>query len=261
MNELARIEAEFQQYVLVGDQRIAREIAGPDDAYRDTRLGIYFDAYRLRLIEVLGKDYPVLKAYVGDAIFERIATTYIDAHPSVFRNVRWLGQHMAAHLRAATAITQREVLADLAAFEWALGLAFDAEDVPPLRFEQVATLAPDAWASVRFTRHPALQILKLTTNALAIWNAQGEEGEAIAPETLAEPLTCIVWRADFTAYFRSLDPDAAWAIRAMVEGKSFPEICEGLCQWLPEEAAAARAAALLRGWVDDGWIAELAVVG
>jgi hypothetical protein len=30
-----------------------------------------------------------------------------------------------------------------------------------------------------------------------------------------------------------------------------------LTQWLPEEQAAPRAAALLRGWVDEGWIAAL----
>ena len=38
---------------------------------------------------------PILKAYIGDEIFDAIARDYIDAHPSVFRNVRWFGGHLA----------------------------------------------------------------------------------------------------------------------------------------------------------------------
>ena len=57
--------------------------------------------------------------------------------------------------------------------------------------------------------------------------------------------------------FRSLEADEAWALEAMMNHLSFGEICAGLCHWLAEAHAAPRAAALLRGWVDEGWIAAV----
>lgn len=260
MSQLAHIEADFQDYVISGKPTIAGEIAGPNDAFRATRLGIYFDAYRLRLAEVMGTDFPMLKAYVGDDVFDRLTASYIAAHPSIFRNVRWFSQHFAEHLQTSTDVTHHKVLAELAHFEWTLGLAFDIEDQPSLRFEELAAVAPEAWATVSFTPHPSLHLLALSTNAVAIWSAQYESADPVAPELLAEPFTCAVWRADYTSYFRSLDADAAWAVKAMQSDASFSQICEGLCQWFAEDEAAPRAAALLRGWVDDGWIAEVSAI-
>ena len=43
----------------------------------------------------------------------------------------------------------------------------------------------------------------------------------------------------------------------MISQASFGEICAGLCERVAEEEAAARAAGMLRGWVEAGWIAEL----
>jgi len=47
------------------------------------------------LIEVLGNDYEVLHAYLGDGLFDTLAGDYIAAHPSTFRNVRWFGGKLA----------------------------------------------------------------------------------------------------------------------------------------------------------------------
>ena len=79
----------------------------------------------------------------------------------------------------------------------------------------------------------------------------------LAPESLPEPLRWAIWRKQFSPYFRSLETDEAWALDAMVNHLNFGEICAGLCHWLPDEQAAPRAATLLRGWVDEGWIASL----
>lgn len=257
MSSLPLTESRFQDYVLGTDSGIAAEIAGDDEAFRRARLDIYRDAYRLRLIEVLGSDYPVLKSYAGDEWFEAAATGYIAAHPSVFRNVRWFGAAMPGFLRKQPGQPDRPVLADLALFEWTLGLAFDSPDQEAVDFADVAAVAPDAWPDLRFEVHGSLQKLELQTNAVAIWKAISAGEPVVAAERLAEPVAWAIWRKALSPYFRSLAADEAWALSAMRDGRNFGEICTGLCNWVAEDEAAPRAAQLLRGWVDEGWIAGL----
>ena len=257
MNPLSATQARFQAYVLAGDGAIVTEIAGADDAFCRSRLDIYYNAYRLRLAEALATDYEILKAYIGDELFDAIVHDYVEAHPSVFRNVRWFGGRVADFLRDAPRYSGQPILADLARFEWTLGLAFDAADSAALRFEDVSAVPPEAWAELRLAPQPALHVVELRTNAVAVWNELKNADRGIAPETLPQPLRWAIWRKQLAPYFRSLAADEAWALDAMINHLSFGEICAGLCQWLPEDQAAPRAAALLRGWVDDGWLAAI----
>ena len=259
MSALTGIQARFQAYVLSKDGEVVTEIAGADDACRQTWLNIYYNTYRLRLAEALAIDYEILRHYIGDEIFDTIVSGYIDEHPSVFRNVRWFGGQLADFLCDEPRFSVNPILADLARFEWTLGLAFDAADTAALRFEDVAAVPSEAWVGLRFRPHPTLHVVDLCTNAVALWKQLKNADRGMAPETLPEPLRWVIWRKHLSPYFRSLEADEAWALDAMRSNLSFGEICVGLCQLVPEEQAASRAAELLRGWVDEGWIESLVI--
>jgi hypothetical protein len=257
--QLAATEAHFQDNVLTGNPAINGEIEGDSEEFRNTRLAIYRDAYRLRLIEVLGTDYEVLHAYLGDELFNALAGDYIAVHPSTFRNVRWFGGKLAEFLGTMPRYAEHPELAELAQFEWTLGQAFDSPDEDAVRFEEVAAVPPEAWADLRFRPHPSLRRMRLRTNAVTIWKEIDNEGSSFEPETLPEPVNWAIWRKQHSPFFRSLENDEAWALTAMLSQASFGEICAGLCEWVAEEEAAARAAGMLRGWVEEGWIAELLI--
>ncbi len=256
MNDLSVTQASFQDHVLKGDASISAEVGGPDEDFRIRRLAIYRDAYRLRLAEVLRNDYPALASLCGDE-FDSIAEGYIAMHPSIFRNVRWFGGSLCAFLRQHPRYCGRPDLADLALFEWTLGLAFDAADGPAVAFTEVAAIAPEDWADLRFEAHPSLHVVKLRASAVAAWKAFSMDAEAAAPRQ--DCTEWAVWRQDLSPYFRSLDADEAWALAALRGDQSFGEICVGLCDWVAEVEAASRAARLLRTWIDDGWIAGFSV--
>ncbi len=258
---LVLTETHFQDYVLQGAAAIDRHIEGDSAEFRSTRLGIYRDAYRLRLTEVLGNDYEVLRAYLGDETFDSLARDYIGAHPSTFRNVRWFGGRLAEFLRVTTPYIERPEMAELAQFEWSLGEAFDAADIEAVQFEDMAAVAPEDWADLRFQAQPALRVLALRTNAVAIWKSLKENSSAIAVDLSPQLVTWVVWRKQLSPFFRSLEADEAWALHAMRSQASFGEICTGLCEWVAEDAAAAKAAGMLRAWVEAGWIAGLEIAG
>ena len=259
LQQLFITESRFQDNVLTGDTAIDSQVDGETAEFRNMRLGIYRNAYRLRLIEVLGTDYGVLRTYLGDALFDALAADYIAAHPSTFRNVRWFGGKLAEFLRLTPRYAEHPELAELAQFEWSLGQAFDSPDADAVRFEEVAAVPPEAWAVLRFKPHPALRLLELGTNAVAIWKGIDNRGSSCEPAIVPAPVTWAVWRKRHSPFFRSLDADEAWALKAMISRVSFGEICAGLCAWVAEEQAAARAAGMLRDWVEGGWIAQFLI--
>ncbi|HUF20198.1 MAG TPA: DNA-binding domain-containing protein [Burkholderiales bacterium] len=252
-------QSAFQQYVLEGDRMIAAQITGPDAACRDIRLGIYFSAYRLRLTDVLASDFAKLKRFAGEQRFNEIARDYIAAYPSNFRNVRWYGGGLPAFLREDARYRGEPVLAELASFEWAIGLAFDAPDAPLLGLQALGGLAAEQWANLHLLLHPSLDTLASSWNVTAIWQAADTDQPPPCPEPAPRTRVIAAWRRDHTAYFRSLPEDEALALEKVRAGCSFGEMCEATASLIGKDASAARVAECLQTWINDGWIADYAL--
>lgn len=254
---LIALQHAFQEYVLRGVHDIVDRIEPGRLANRERRLAVYYDAYRLRLVEALGTDFDALAAVMGKEGFEDACWSYVEATPSPFRNVRWYGGDLPAFLRKTPPWNAQPWLADIAQFEWTLTLAFDAADARHVCFEDLAVLPVDAWGTLGFRLHPSARMIELRANAPAIRKAVDVGTRAPAPELGDKAVTWLIWRKDLSPRFRSLSEPEAWALRSAGESLGFPEICQGLCLWLSSEEAARTAAGWLRTWVDDQLIVEL----
>jgi hypothetical protein len=257
LHSLAQLQQAFQRQVLTPDTDFADHIVGTARVDAATRVGVYTEAYRLRLIEALETDYPTLKRVLGDADFDALARAYIDQFPSEHYSIRYFGRHLPHLLRARPPYRDNTLLTELAAFEWAMTDAFDAPDVTPVGVEDLAQVAPCDWPGLTFTLHPSAQRLDLTWNVAALWHAQEADQPLPPPEAAPYPLGWVVWRQGLQIYFRSLSVDQAWALDALRQGQSFAELCEGLCGWIDAQHVAAHAAGLLRQWLGDGLIAAI----
>lgn len=254
---LRELQEQLQSHLLHGDPGITRRIIGTPRVNVRTRLAIYSDAYRLRLLEALRVDFPALHTLAGDAEFERIGRAYLDAHPSGHFSIRYFGQQLAGFLQRDDRWRALPVLAEMAAFEWALGLSFDAFDSPLIGVEDMAAIPPEAWAHMRLGLHPSLQRLDLVWNVPGLWKAIDEEQPPQAPVAAEHPLAWITWRRDLRIFFRSAPVDEAWAIDVLRQRHSFAAMCEGLCEWFDETQVAAQAALYLRRWVQDGLVCRI----
>src|SRR5262245_35003945 len=107
MTTLADLQYRFQNYVLHDEPGMITRIGGQEGIDPQRRLRIYFDAYRLRLVEALATDYEALRALLGDNQFSDACRAYVEATPSVFRNVRWYGAGLAEFLRTTPPWTRR----------------------------------------------------------------------------------------------------------------------------------------------------------
>ncbi|MFZ0007537.1 MAG: DNA-binding domain-containing protein [Steroidobacteraceae bacterium] len=254
MTSLARIQGDFQDYLLRGSEAVTTHVLGTARVPVETRLGIYAGAYGSRLVDALRSNYPALAELLGEADFEALGAHYVRTHDSPFFSIRNYGDALAEFLARDQGYAEVPVLAELARWEWALSTVFDAADAVPLPPESLARIAPGEWGHLTFEWHPSVRRLALAWNVPQLWQAltAGEERPGLT--LLAEPIEWLAWRRELRTYFRSVSRSEAAALDAARAGGSFGELCEQLQAELGEHAAPARAAALLRGWVEAGLI-------
>jgi hypothetical protein len=250
MNDLRALQRAFQRSVLEHDADILAVIAETEQVAATTRIEIYRDAYRLRLTDALGSNYPRLRQLIGEDAFASLAEGYIDAHPSRYASVRWIGDALGSEL--AHSLPSKPWLAELARWEWAIAAAFDAPDVRPLSLDCMKQFASEDWPQLRFEFHPSLQKLRMQTNAPALFKALSEEREAPASaRTEGAGGEWIIWRQEITPCYRSLDASEAAALETLLENGTFESMCTALCDWHTAEEASLQAARLLRCWFDE----------
>ncbi len=259
MSALPRTQGNFQNYLLRQEGPITGEIMGDVRLDAVTRMKIYANAYRLRLIEALEGDFVALKAHVGPERFEGIARAYIDAHPSDHFSLRYYGRHMARFLSGADPYRDEPLLAELATFDWALTDSFDAADSMVATIEDMAKIAPDSWPQLVFVPHASVQRLNLEWNGPAIWKAADKDEPLPSPEKAPHPIGWVMWRQGLQIYFRSLSVDEAFALDALLRGENFSAICEDLTEWVDAQNVAVHAAGLLKQWLTDGLIKEIKI--
>lgn len=258
MHHLAQLQSEFQAYLL-GDGKVSpfkNRIIDDTKVGVKKRLGIYYDAYRLRIIEALATAYPKLKALLGDDLFTSIARQYIDEFPSTYRNLRWYGGHMREHLLYV--LPEHPIAAEMAAFEWALLSAFDADDLPELSLQQLTEVPAENWGSLHFKFHPAIYVVRLRWNIIPIWKALDVEKTPPAPAQDSIYTSWLIWRKNLNAQFRSVTEMEVIALNLAMTGASFGDVCESLEGQTDDNAEEAMmmAAQYLAGWLQAGMIVE-----
>jgi hypothetical protein len=256
---LGDLQRAFQDYLLASSDGFAAAVRDTAKTDRVTLLGVYRDAYTLRLIEALTIDYPGLMAMCGPADFDYMARAYIAAHPSRHPSVRWFGRGLADFLATTPPFNGSLAVAEMALFEWSMGEAFDSVDAKPVAAEALMTVPPEAWETLTFTVIPSMHRLALGFEVPLAWQQRDEQEpgnlEVAATE---QPTEWAIWRPERLTNYRSLEPDEAVLLDALIEGKSFPELCESIVPLVGEDQALARAAGLLRLWVEEGMIASFA---
>ena len=255
MMRFAELQSAFQNAILTGDDAVLSEIVDSPHESRARLLSVYKSAYRLRLLEVLRNDFPVLSAAAGDDDFLALSNSYVAGTISRNPNARWYGERLPEHLATTAPWSSRPVLRDVAALEWALGAVFDAADDRRLTVEDLAVLQPEDWPGVSFSPHPATRRVNLSTNAFEIWRAITREDAVPGARDLSEPERIITFRPELTSMLRPMSYEEAMMWDEMAKGVEFGVLCEMVAMYGGEDEAAVRAAGYLRRWIAAGMLA------
>ena len=259
------------------------------------RLDIYANMYFYRLLDILRADYEAVVAAVGDTAFHNLVTDYLLVCPSLHPSVRNVGQRLPQFLDGHALGLERPWLGELARLERARIEVFDGPDADTLVLDELRTLAPEDFVTLKLPLIPnrirveathaiddfwrAVEERKSagdadeTANAAEETAANGNEtshaeveaeaatgGEAGADVELtaptAEARVLLVWRHELLVYHRPLDPLEDAALARAADGATFGAICDLVSEHMSMEEAGPFAFQLLARWVQDGLIAR-----
>jgi hypothetical protein len=256
--DLRAIQLRFQDYLEGKSEDFEQDIVSTENALAEHRLAAYYNAYRIRLIECLANDYSILQQTVGEEAFEYMVLDYLKLYPSEHPSVRWIGRQMAQFLRQSQQ-EEKDFLSELADFEWHQGLCFDAADsTEKFTLQNMAELDPALWPVATFNFHPSVRWLDLYWNVPPFWVSVEQDKTPEEKHRSEIPTRWLMWRSDLKPHWRSLEAPEAWAIEAALNGANFAELCEGLLEWMGEEAVAMSAAGYLKQWIHDDMMVSVA---
>lgn len=257
MSNLARIQWDFQEFLLHEAGAVQGHIAAAGRAPVATRLGVYARAYAARMRGALASNYPAVAKVLGEVDFAELAAEYIAAHDSRFFSIRYYG-HALAHF-VATEPSYRSVpfLPELAQWEWTMAEVFDAADADPVDASELVDRQPSEWAALHITFHPSVRVLSLSWNAPQLWKALMDDAERPRARQERQPVTWLLWRRGLREMFRPLSEAEQHALNAARAGESFDSLCMLAADHFREDEAAARVAAWFRDWAESGLITAI----
>jgi hypothetical protein len=151
-----------------------------DSAFAATdRLQLYRNNLVISLTEALAAVYPVVQRLVGDDFFRIACRDYIPQFPPRQAPLHEFGKDLPGFIRTYEPAASLPYLADVAALEWAWHRAYHAADADKLDVMSLQQVPERQQGELRFTLHPAVQLVKSDYPVHRIWqvNQEGFNGE------------------------------------------------------------------------------------
>lgn len=247
---LVDLQSGFQDFILQRNDRVLARVESTAALSAERRLDIYYQAYRLRLIDVLADTFERVALYIGEESFEAAARAYLEQQPSAVRNLRDYGISFPAFLARYFAADPE--VAELADMDLRLRHAFDGVDADVLRVADLAAIQPSEWDDVVFTLHPTASVQTFRWNTPTLWQHLSNEQTPPPVAALPQPVAWLFWRKELQPHFRSLSREEHHALQALRDGRTFGAICASLAEIFPELDVTTHVGGWLRTWLDDG---------
>lgn len=229
-------------------------------ARHEAGLEIYRNNYRTALVKALRSTFERTERLVGEDSFSRAAAHHCIAHPPT----SWTLDHAGAGFpeTCAELFANDPDVAELAALEWAMHLAFPTRDASPLDMAGLAMASAhfceQDWAGLRLDFLPGLALVPTQHDLVALWSSLASESGEAELLLIGEPHTAIVWREGERPVFVIRPAWEGDVLAAMLGGATYGEACALLVEQLDEERAVSEAGAMLARWLADGILAGIA---
>jgi hypothetical protein len=221
---------------------VAAEFIKPNDRMTAfDRLQLYNRMYWFRLIDCVYDDNPGLRALLGEKKFSALVRGYLAKYPSRSFSLRNLGSRLEQFIREEPAGTapRTVVAAEVAAFEWAQTVAFDAEQRPVVTAAEIAKTPP---SRLRLGLQPYVTLLALnhavddyviavkqhgvlrdaTSNTPDAARGASPRLRKPAPPR-RRPVWLAIHRVNYVVHYKRLDPAAFRILVALRDGRTLTQ--------------------------------------
>lgn len=213
---LAGVEAGVPSWILAPGSQATERL----DVYRTTILGTLERALRL--------SFPTVHRLVGTEFFEGTARIFAGGHLPRRADLNRYGEDFPAFLQTFAPCAVLPYLPDVARLDWAAARALHAGDDAPVAIEALAGIGAADAASLCFTPHPALSLLRSDVPVDDIWRAVlAQDDDAMAAIDLASgPVHLVVERVADRVHVSRLSPDEWPASVALAQGLALQHVVD-----------------------------------
>ena len=231
-------------------------------------LKVYNHGYFLRLEEVLVDTYSGLFFITEEAGFRHLMTAYLERHPPVGSSIQSVGSRMADFLHDPELEfdfdfgAPLDLLADIAAVEWARAEAFIAVDDswPVLKVDELRQFTPYQWETTAFHLASSLQLVHCRYDVFPVLSAI-ERGEVPDPPGKAVQ-DYLIYRREHSVLEEAVSEEDSRILQAMVHGANLLSLCDISGRQMPGHYSS-ETLALIAGkivtWVQRGFLTQTAV--
>lgn len=250
MSSLATLQEEFLGRILAED-----DLA--DD--RAEGFAIYRNNYRSSLVEALRGTFARTERLVGEDSFRAAAAHHCIIHPPSSWTLDLAGAGFPETCEEL--FTSDPDVAELAALEWAMHLAFVVRDMEPLDAPGFAAATAgfegDDWSGLKLRFVPGIAILETRFDLVRLWASLAEFSDGAELFPLDQVQAAIVWREGERPVFVLRPTWEGRALALMQEGGDFAAACALLAGEIGEADAVAEAGSMLARWLGEGLVAAV----
>lgn len=221
------------------------------------RMNIYLDSYRFRLKESLKKDYPKLYTLVGQESFETLAMQYIKEFPSKYFSIKSFGQNLCDFLKNTAPYSEQPSLFEMAFLEKSMQNILEEQNYQCLDQKALDALPLEQFCDLQLSFHPSIQFLHFHWDVPVLWQEIDQHSKLREPKLYPKPQTWILSRKGLESRLRTIESNELFALEKMRQNMNFAELCDSLCNTLPENAIPAFTVNCLNQWFNDGLISEI----
>lgn len=252
MGDLKTLQDNFLDYLLSNNTKITHWIADQGTLERHTRLGIYKNAYIVRLKKCIENDHEILANYLGEQLFDQLTSAYITTYPSAYTSLRQYCEHLPTYLSQHEPFKLIPILAEIATFERSMLAAFDAPDVDHRAIlEDLQKIAAQDWPTIQLQFHPSVFLFEANWNGVNIWQAL--KAQQTPPAAQEIPNYWLIWRGqDRLTQFKNISPEARTIFTSFKNDNTLAQICDYLLEYLPEDQVAPITVEHLKNWLQLG---------
>lgn len=227
-------------------------LVGPDGRPSAKRFAVYRNNVVVGLVQALQAAYPAVHRLVGDDFFRVMGAYYVRRDPPASPILLHYGESFPDFLGIFEPVAHLPWLPDVARLERARLLAFHAAEVPALRPEALAHVAPGDFGAQVLRLHPSVHVLTSRYPARTIWqaNLSPDAPPAIDPTSGGEDTLILRPGAEVLAL--SLPPGGAAFAQAVQSGRTvMAAAMEGMTVTPGFDMAATLGLLLTRGAIID----------
>jgi hypothetical protein len=214
---------------------IAAPAMGPLAIYRNTAIAGAADA--------LAANYPVVRALLGEEMFDAVAVDFAAAHPPANPVLAHYGAAFAEWIEDQSWAVDIPYLSDVARVERFHLEALFAADADPLDPGALAGLGPREWTRTRLALHPATRFTCSRWPAAGLWLAHRDGGDVSA--VAWRPECALVTRPHMAVDIEVLAASSHRFLLALASGQTVAAAVEATLAAYPDADIAAAFTLLL----------------